>query len=197
MKLKMPPNSMFAVLLRSPWWVSISIAVVLGVVGAALLPDGFRVVGALSGLPFGVIGAIAAFRQWRVPSAARVARTRQALATMAWPAFAELLEQAFRRDGYTVQRGQSAAVDFELVRQGRRMLVSARRWKSARTGQEALRALQAAREGDSQAPDALYIGLGELSDNARPFAARHRIAIWQAPEITQALRGLPLGQGRP
>ena len=94
MKLKMSSNSLFAILLRSPWWISV---------------------------------AIAAFRQWHLPSAARVAKTQQALQTMAWPAFAALLEQAFQRDGYTVQRSQTAAADFELVRQGRRMLVSARR----------------------------------------------------------------------
>ena len=35
------------------------------------------------GLAVGVIGAIAAHRQWRLPSAARVAQTQQALATMA------------------------------------------------------------------------------------------------------------------
>jgi restriction system protein len=192
MKLKMAPNSLFAILLRSPWWVSVAIALVLGLTGAALLPEAYRVMGALSGLPFAVIGALAARRQWQLPSAARVAQTQQALATMAWPAFAALLEQAFRRDGYTVQRSRGDAVDFELERQGRRMLVSARRWKTARTGQEALRALQAAREA-AEAPDALYIGLGELSDNARPFAAQHRIAIWQAAELALALRGLPLG----
>jgi restriction system protein len=192
MRLKMAPNSLFAILLRSPWWTSAGIAVAMGLVGAALLPERFRVFGALSGLPFAVIGAIAAVRQWHLPSAARVAKTRQALQAMAWPAFAALLEQAFRRDGYTVQRGQTASVDFELVRRGRRMLVSARRWKSARTGQEVLRALQTAR-GEVDASDALYIGLGELSDTARPFAAQHRIAIWHAPELAQALRGLPLG----
>ncbi len=189
MKLKMAPNSLFAILLRAPWWISVTIAVVMGLVAAALLPERFRVVGALSGLPFAVIGAIAARRQWHLPSAARVGEMQQALATMPWPTFAALLEQAFQRDGYTVQRGQTAAVDFELERKGRRMLVSARRWKSARTGQEALRALQAARDA-ADAPDALYIGLGELTDSARPFAARHRIAIWRAPELAQALRGL-------
>jgi restriction system protein len=192
MKLKMAPNSLFAILLRSPWWISLAIALVLSLIGAALLPDAYRVVGALMGLPFAVIGALAARRQWQLPSAARVAQTQQALATIAWPAFAALLEQAFRRDGYTVQRGQTDAVDFELARDGRRMLVSARRWKSARTGLEALRALQAARD-TAGAADALHIGLGELSDNARPFAAQHRIAIWQAAELAQALRGLPLG----
>jgi restriction system protein len=193
MRWKMAEQSLFAILLRSPWWISVAIALAMGLVGAALLPEAYRLIGALSGLPFGVIGVIAARRQWQLPSAARVAETRQALATMAWPAFADLLEQAFRRDGYTVQRGQTAGVDFELARQGRRMLVSARRWKSARTGQDALRALQAARDA-AEAPDALYIGLGELSDNARPFAAQHGIAVWQAPELAQALRGLPLGK---
>ena len=187
----MAKNSLFAVLLRSPWWISVAIALALCVLAFALLPHEYRVIGALSGLPFAVVGVIAAWRQWHQPSAARVAETQQALATMAWPAFALLLEQAFRRDGYTVQRGKTAAADFELERQGRRMLVSARRWKSARTGLEVLRSLQAARDA-TDTPDALYIGLGPISENAQPFAAEHRIAIWQAPELAQALRGLPL-----
>jgi restriction system protein len=147
MKLKMAENSLFAVLLRSPWWISVALGVVLGGLGVALLPESWRAAGALSGFPFLVIGALAAWRQAKLPSAARVAETQQAVAAMAWPAFAALLEQAFARDGYAVQRGAaSSAVDFVLERRGRRMLVSARRWKSARTGIEALRPLQAARD---------------------------------------------------
>ena len=191
----MAKNSIFAILLRSPWWLSVGIALLVGLLAAALLPESLRVVGALSGLPFAVVGAIAARRQWHLPSAARVAHTQQALATMAWPAFANLLEQSFRRDGYTVQRGSSAAVDFELERGGRRTLVCARRWKSAHTGVEALRALQAQREA-TDAQDALYIGLGALSDQARPHAAQHRIGIWQAAELAHALRDLPLAQAQ-
>ena len=188
----MAKNSVFAILLRSPWWISVGIALLLGLLGWALLPDAYRVFGAVTGLPFAVVGAVAARRQWSLPSAARVAQTQQAVATMAWPAFAALLEQAFRRDGYTVQRGSSAGVDFELERQGRRMLVSARRWKSAHTGLAPVRALQAAREA-ADAPDALLIALGPLTDTARPFAAEHRIAVWQAAELAHALRGLALG----
>ena len=191
-KFQMAKNSLFAILLRSRWWVSAGIALLLGMLSFALLPVQYRVVGALSGLPFVVVAAVAARRQWHLPSAARVAQTQQALAAMAWPAFAALLDQAFRRDGYTVQRGKTEGVDFEIERQGRRMLVSARRWKSAQTGLEPLRALQAAREA-SEAPDAMFIGLGPISDSARPFAAEHRIAIWQAAELAHALRGLPLG----
>ncbi len=188
----MAKNSLFAVLLRSPWWVSFAVAVALALVVAALVPEAYKAVGVLSALPFVVISAIAAWRQAKLPSTARVLATQQALSTMAWPDFAKLLEQAFARDGYTVQSGTRDAVDFEIQRQGRRMLVCARRWKSARTGLEALRALQDARE-DIGVPDALYISLGDLTDTARPFAAQHRIAIWHAAELALALRGLPLG----
>ncbi len=190
----MAKNSLFATLLRSPWWVSLAVAAALALALGALLPENYRVVGMLSALPFVVISSIAARRQWREPSSAQVSRTLEALTAMKWPAFATLLEQAFRRDGYTVQRGTASSVDFELERQGRTMLVCARRWKSARIGIEALRPLQAARSA-TDATDALYIGLGEVTDNARPFALEHRIAIWQSTELAQALRGLPLHGG--
>jgi len=189
MKLRMAKNSLFAVLLRSPWWISAVIALALGMASFALLPEQFRVVGALSGLPFAVIAALAARQQWRLPSAARVAETHAALGAMAWPAFADLLEQSFRRDGYSVERSEAAGVDFALERKGRRLLVCARRWKSARTGMEALRTLQAAREA-TDAADALYIGLASLTETARLFAAEHRITIWHASELAHALRGL-------
>lgn len=191
MKLQMAKNSLFAILLRSPWWISFALAAVLALVATALLPTEMRIVGVLSGLPFVGIGALAAYRQWKLPSAARVAQTRAAVAAMAWPAFAALLQAAFQRDGYTVQVGATPAVDFMLERQGRTMVVCARRWKSARTGLDALRALQAAREA-TEAFDALYIGLGELTDNARPFAAEQRITVWHDAELAQALLGLPL-----
>jgi len=191
MALRMAKNSLFAILLRSPWWTSVLIAATLGLLSFALLPAEFRVVGAISGLPFVVIAFLAGRRQWRLPSATRVAETHSALSALAWPRFAELLQQSFRRDGFSVEPGDTAAVDFALERRGRRMLVCARRWKSARIGMEAVRALHTAREA-ADAPDALYIGLGSLTDTARSYAAEHRVAVWQSAELAQALRGLPL-----
>jgi restriction system protein len=186
-KLKMPRNSLFAVLLRAPWWVSLAIAAGLSLVLAALLPDDYRVVGALSTFPFVVIGALAAWRQAKLPSAAEVARTQEAVVAMSWSAFSARLEEAFRHDGFEVRPGTLAPVDFELQRQGRRMLVSARRWKSAQTGAEPLRALQAARQA-ADASDALLICLGGLTENARPYASQHGIQVWQAAELALALR---------
>lgn len=192
MKLRMAENSLFAILLRQRWWVSGSIALALGLVGMALLPADWRVVGALSGFPFAVIAVMAAWRGRHTPSAERVMQVEAAVRALPWPAFASLLEQAFQRDGHEVKRmnPQNGGADFELLRQGQTLLVSARRWKSASTGIEPLRELQAARNQAGAA--ALCIGLGTLSEPAAAFASQHRIAVWGAAELAEALRGLPL-----
>ena len=187
----MAKNSLFAILLRSPWWISLVIGLTVALLSLALLPVQFKVVGAVTGLPFVAIGVVAAVRQWHLPSARRIAETQQAVSAMPWPAFAALLEQSFQRDGYRVTRVQGDSHDFELERRGRRMLVSARRWKSARTGVEALRALHTARD-QREVEDALWIGLAPLSDNAAAYATEQRIQVWLAPELANALRGLPL-----
>jgi restriction system protein len=191
-KLRMAENSLFAILLRQRWWVSASIALAIGLAGMALLPLDWRVAGALSGFPFAVIAAMAAWRGRHTPSADRVAQVEAAVRGLPWTAFAELLEQAFRRDGYEVRRmsNNNGGADFELLRQGQTLLVSARRWKSASTGVEPLRELQAARETAGAA--ALCIGLGKLSEPAAAFASQHRIAIWGAAELAETLRHLPL-----
>lgn len=199
----MAKNSLFAILLRSPWWISAALAIAVGLVSYALLPESVRGVGLFGGAPFAVIAAMAAWRRRGLPSPARVEATRAAVAAMAWPAFAALLEQAFRRQGYQVTRRGPEPVDFELERQGRRTLVSARRWKSAQLGLESLRALQRAREaaarartGDDAAdrplPAAIWIGLGAVGEAAGPYAREQGIVVWQLPELAQALKHLPL-----
>jgi restriction system protein len=185
MKLRMAENSLFAILLRSPWWISALIAGGIGLVSAALLPAEWRMVGALSGFPFLIIAALAAKRQWSQPSAAAVQRTADTLGALPWPAFETLLTRGFEREGYAVQAlpgGRGA--DLELQRGGRRTLVAARRWKSARVGVEALKPLQAARDA-AEADAAIFIGLGQLSEQALPYAKANGLQIWQAGELAK------------
>lgn len=183
----MARNSLFAVLLRSPWWISLAIAAVLMLLALALLPTDWRVVGASSSLPFLVLAVMAAWRQRDQPSPQAVAYTQQALSAMAWPEFSGQLEAALQRQGYRVGRATQSGADFVLERQGRRAVLSARRWKSARTGLETLRALQAAREA-TVAEDAICVALGEPTDTARPYMQKHRITLWTAAELAPLMR---------
>lgn len=187
MNFQIPERSLFALLLRSRWWISFVVAAVIVGLALALMPADFRVVGALSCLPFVVIGCMAAARQWREPGPAHIEQARQSLAAMSWPDCANALEAAFQREGYLVSRGPGDPVDFLLERQGRVTLVSARRWKSARPGIEALRALDQARDAQD-AQHARLVCLNEPTEAARDFAVRHRIEVWQAPAYAKALR---------
>ncbi len=186
MKFKMSENSLFAILLRSPWWISLSVAAGIFVAVTLALPGPYAVFVAL---PFIVIGGYAALRQLRAPSEARVADTLAKLRDMSWADFSASLESAFRREGYTVQRLGGTQADFELTKAHRVTLVSGKRWKVARSGIEPLRELYAARRA-RDAHGCIFVSTGELSDNARAFAAEKNIRVVQDAELVKLLRGV-------
>lgn len=183
---KMAPNSLFAILLRSPWWISLGIALLFGGASKALLPADYWVFGAMGGAPFFVIAFIALRRQWNAPSAKRVDAILAAVGAMAWRDFAAHLEKAWQRDGYSVQRLDGAA-DFALAKDGKTTLVAAKRWKAAHQGEEGLSALHAAMQS-RDASACAWVALGQLSDNARRLAKAHHIQLLQGPEVAHLLR---------
>ena len=190
MKLKMAKNSLFAVLLRSPWWVSVGVALFTGLVAAALLPAQYVPYGVFGAAPFVVTAVISGWRQLHTPSETQVQATLVAASTMPWAAFADAIEQAWRRDGHVVERLQRRDADFEVTKAGRVSVVSCKRWKAARTGIEPLRELHAAQLA-REAPESIYVTIGELSDNAREFAHDKGIHVLQGTELAQLLRDLP------
>lgn len=185
MRLKMPEKSLFAILLRSPWWISFAIALAMGLGGKILAPDYFSYALAFT-LPFIIIGTMAAWRQKDVPSEARVAETVEAVSEMNWKTFSERMEQAFKRDGFEVKRINGAA-DFALIKEGRTTLVCCKRWKAASQGVEPLRELAAARDAQ-EAREALYVSSVGVSDAAWAFAKENRIALMLAPQLARLLR---------
>lgn len=182
MKLQMHPNSLFAVLLRSPAWISFAVALALFAVARFFLPTVYAV---FVGLPFFVIGSIALWRQLQMPSAARVEATLAAVRGMSWPEFAAAIEEGFKREGYGVTRAQGA-VDFELSKSHRTAVVVAKRWKSARTGVEPLRELHAEREA-REAHESIYVAAGEVTEQALAFAKEKRIRVVSGVELARLL----------
>lgn len=189
MKLKMSQNSIFAVLLRSPWWMSAAVAVLLCVGGFAALPLDYAAMGVFAAVPFAVISIMAAYKQLRAPSGTRVQAVAEATAAMSWADFAKTVEAGFRRDGCEVERLQVTGADFALSKDGHVAIVSAKRWKAARVGVEPLRELQAVREKRG-AHEAIYIALGDVSDNALQYAKSQGVSLMTAPELTKLLRDL-------
>jgi len=189
MKFKMSQNSIFAVLLRSPWWMSAGVAALLSAGGFAALPLEYAAMGVFAAVPFAVIAIMAAYKQLRAPSDTRVQAVATAAAGMSWTDFARTVEAGFRRDGCEVERLQVAGADFALSKDGHVAIVSAKRWKAARVGVEPLRELQAERERRG-AREAIYIALGDVSDKALQYARAQGVSLMTAPELTKLLRDL-------
>ncbi|MGH8633259.1 MAG: restriction endonuclease, partial [Burkholderiales bacterium] len=96
MKLRMAKDSLFAILLRSQWWISFAIAAGIVAVVRLVLPGVPVAYAVFAALPFIVIGAIAGWRQLHRPGAARVVGTLEAVRAMSWGDFSGALEEAFR-----------------------------------------------------------------------------------------------------
>lgn len=173
----MAPNSLFAILLRSPWWVSLLPAAVIGLASRALLPEAYVIYGAMGALPFLVIAVVAARRQWAAPSARESERVLTHLATMGRQDFAQLLQQAYARAGYQVTplAGDGPA-DLLLQRDGRGTLVACRRWKAANLGAEPLRQLARERQARDLSK-AVFVAL------QAPSAATQRAASQEGVDL--------------
>jgi len=184
---KLPRNSLFAILLRSPWWASALVGAGVFAAGKVFLPAAYA---AFAAVPFAVIAALAGWRQLRAPRAGRIAATLERLRGLPWEGFCRELEAAWRREGYAVSRPGAAQVDFELARGGRVTLVGCKRWKAVRTGVEPLREFHAA-AARREAQERLYVAAGEVTDKAAAFAAEKNIRLLQGEELAKLLGSEP------
>ena len=182
MKLKMSDQSLFAILLRSPWWISFALVAAFVLASSALLPAPYVAYGVMGGFPFLVIGVIAAWRQWHAPSPSAVADVLARIGTMSWPDFSTAVEKAYQGQGYAVKPLTKVSADFQLTRSGQVTLVSCKRWKAASQGIDVMRDLVALQK-TLQADQSMLITLGQVSDAARRFAKEHGIQIVSEEQI--------------
>ena len=178
--MKLPENSLFAILMRSRWWVSLLVALGTFALVRLFLHEGYAFFAAL---PFIVIAVMAGWKQRHVPRGARLDAAMDALRAMTWEEFARALEQGYRREGYSVKRVEGAA-DFELEKAGRLSLVAAKRWKASSTGVEPLKELAAAGQA-REAAGCVYVLAGEMSPNALAFAQKTKIDCLRSAELVR------------
>ncbi len=184
MKLKMSEKSLFATLLRAPWWVSFVVMLAVALAAGALLPDAYKTAGMLGGFPFLVIGVMAAWRQRNALSPARIDELTAQARAMGWREFSAVVETALRKQGFELRPLSNGPADFEIEKNGRITLVSAKRWKAASMGVEPLRELLATVECQ-EAFSCSCMSLGVFSPAAVALARQHPIQLLGSVEIAQ------------
>jgi restriction system protein len=188
----MAKESLFSVLSRSPWWLSVIIAAVLFAGTRMLLPD---IAAFFAALPFLALGGYAGWRQLRTPSVTNVEETLGGLRAMSWENFSAVIGEAFRRDGYTVSEIPGSAADFELRKNGRVSIACCKRWKVAQTGVGPLRGLHEAKQA-RDADECIYVAAGDFTANAREFATEKAIRILNGAALVKLIARVKRGRWR-
>lgn len=186
MKFKMSEKSLFATLLRAPWWVSFLVMFAVALVAGALLPEAYKTAGMLGAFPFFVIGVMAAWRQRNAISASRIQELVEQARGMGWRDFSVLVEEALRQQGFVVTRMADGPADFQIEKNGRITLVSAKRWKAATVGAEHLRELLALRES-REAFSCTCMSLGVFSQAAIDLAHNSPMQLLGPANIAQLM----------
>ena len=172
----MAENSLFAILMRNPWWISLMIVIVFSLLCVAILPKNFVIFGIMGTFPFFITGIVTFKRQWGKPSAAVVEAELTRLYTLSWRDFSAELEAKFVKQGYQVERLTGGAADFKLEKNGNVTLVAAKRYKAATHGLEALQALVTQQEAQG-ADKAMYVCLGGVTEQAGKFAREKGVVL--------------------
>ena len=182
----MAKESLFSILMRQPWWVTLLVAFVLFWIVYAIFPP----VAPFMALPFVLLAAYIAFKQWRMGSPFDAAETLTALRAMSWDEFSAVIAQAYRREGYAVAATKRADYDFTLTRAGRVTLVQCRRWKVSVVGAGPLQALARAVEREGAA-NGICISAGSFSAPALAVPRTEPISIIAGEELAKLVgRGL-------
>ena len=179
----MARETLFAILLRQPWWVTLVVALLVFALARSIYPP----VAPFMALPFGAMAIYIAVRQWRsggsIDAPSRLAQLR----AMPWEEFSALITDTYRRQGYTVAESDSQGYDFKLTRDGRITLLQCRRWKVNQVGVGPVRDLVRAveREGASRG---ICIAAGDFSEPARKLIATEPVALLSGAELANLAR---------
>jgi restriction system protein len=184
-------ESLFAVLSRQPWWLSVLVAGALFGSAQLFLP---AMISAAIAIPFLGIACYAGWRQLRAPGAADVEATLSRIRNMPWENFSAVISEAYRRDGYAVTEVFKGAVDLKLDKAGRITVVSCKRWKVAHTGIGPLRDLLEAKKAQDAA-ECIYIAAGDITANAREFATQKSIRVLQGTALAILIARVERGTG--
>jgi hypothetical protein len=168
MNWKLNDNSFSQFLLRSSWWLSFAIGAAASAVAIALLPEPYRAFGAMTGLPFFVIGMHRAWKQWRCREVAD-RRDARGGSAMTWPEFSREIEALATHGVFSNGVPERVARTSKLSEKGA-ALVHCKRWKVARIRDR--RSPSSCVDGSGKRARMHFVSAGEISDNARAFAGQ-------------------------
>lgn len=131
------------------------------------------------------------------PSLSNAERVRQALRSLDWFQFEKLITLYYQTQGYSVQRVGGAkpdeGVDLILEHAGKRYVIQCKHWKTRRVRLKEMREFLGTLT-DTRIPNGIYITTFGYTDEARDFASKHHIQLFEESQLVQCIIDLAATQ---
>lgn len=112
---------------------------------------------------------------------------------LSWAEFEELVAEAYRRQGYAVERTGDAAgdggVDVVLRRNGQTTLVQCKHWKTWTVGVKIVRELRGVMASE-KTDYGIVVSYGTFTSEATAFARENRITLMGGNELVELIRSV-------
>lgn len=119
---------------------------------------------------------------------------------LSWAEFEELVAEAYRREGYAVERTGGAAgdggVDVVLRRNGQTTLVQCKHWKARNVGVKVVRELRGVMASE-KADHGIVVSYGTFTAEAATFASENRITLVCGEQLVVLIRSVQKKRANP
>ena len=174
----MAKETLFHLLSRQPWWVTLLVAFGLFWLAKAIFPP----VAPFIAVPFVLLAIYIAWTQWRTGGPGNAGERLAALREMPWESFSAAVTDAYRRQGYAVSPSEGRGYDYKLAKDGRVTLLQCRQWKVNQVGVGPIRELAAAVER-AEASRGICLAAGDFSAPARKAAREEPLTLLSGAEL--------------
>jgi len=188
MAFKMAQGSVFAVLLRSPWWYSVLIALLMVSISVLVAGSRYIILGFAAAVPFIGIACVVVYRQYQLPSHKRILEVVESARKLSAKQLAMKIADSYEKQNFDITPFKGDAADLELERGRHKLLLCCKRFKAANTGVEPLKQLVASGQ-KIEASGYLYVALGTVTENARRYATENDIELVQAATLAEFFDG--------
>lgn len=176
----MAKETLFRILMRQPWWVTLLVAFAFFAIARLVFPP----VAPFIALPFLVLTLYIAYTQWGRGAPADAGERLDALRAMSWESFSATVTQAYRKQGYEVTPSDGPGYDFKLTKGARVTLLQCRRWKVNQVGAGPVRELADA-IASNEAYNGVCLSAGEFSAPAHKLTVSEPITLINGVDLVK------------
>lgn len=208
-------DDFFKFLVAMPWWAGPICAalaflffrlLIPAIVGSVGKPDdpmakGFDAVLVPLSIRLAPYASLFVLAIWGMAEAKKLANRKRlddqtgldSISDLSWQEFEELVAEAFRREGYAVERTGNAAgdggVDVVLRRKSEKTVVQCKHWKTWTVGVSVIRDLRGAM-ADEKADYGIVVSYGTFTPEAEAYAERNRITLIGGEQLDTMIKAV-------